>query len=148
MAAVAAGQRGDSPQFRPMLERIRVARLGGGRPRTRPDRVLSPSPRLGVVGFGITGLGLATSLPVLFGLVGHFGADQADDADAGAATMISHFTTMTYAGIFLGPAVIGWVADLVGLTWTLSMLIPLLLAVSAGAGIAGRAPASRSHASR
>ncbi|MGW2150501.1 IS5 family transposase [Nonomuraea bangladeshensis] len=34
-----AGQRGDSPQFRPVLEGIRVPRPGGGRPRTRPDRV-------------------------------------------------------------------------------------------------------------
>jgi hypothetical protein len=108
--------------------------------------VLSPWAWSGIVGFGVTGLGLATSLPVLFGLVGHLGADQTGNADAGAAAMISHFSTMTYAGIFLGPAVIGWVADLVGLTWTLSMLIPLLLAVSAGAGIAGRAPASRPHA--
>jgi transposase len=38
---VTAGQRGDSPQFVPVLNRIRVARLGGGRPRTRPDRVLA-----------------------------------------------------------------------------------------------------------
>ncbi|TDE17822.1 IS5 family transposase [Actinomadura sp. 6K520] len=36
---VTAGQRGDSPQFRPVLERISVPRLGPGRPRTRPDRV-------------------------------------------------------------------------------------------------------------
>ncbi len=32
------GQRGDSPQFVPVLESIRVLRPGGGRPRTRPDR--------------------------------------------------------------------------------------------------------------
>ena len=36
-----AGQRGDSPQFAAVLDRIRVPRLGGGRPRTRPDRVLA-----------------------------------------------------------------------------------------------------------
>jgi transposase len=36
-----AGQRGDSPQFIPVLDRIRVPRLDGGRPRTRPDRVLA-----------------------------------------------------------------------------------------------------------
>lgn len=36
-----AGQRGDSPQFIPVLAAIRVPRLGGGRPRTRPDRVLA-----------------------------------------------------------------------------------------------------------
>jgi transposase len=36
-----AGQRGDSPQFVAVLEGIRVPRLGGGRARTRPDRVLA-----------------------------------------------------------------------------------------------------------
>lgn len=35
------GQRGDSPQFIAVLEHIRVPRLGPGRPRTRPDRVLA-----------------------------------------------------------------------------------------------------------
>jgi Transposase DDE domain len=37
---ITAGQRGDSPQFATVLERIRVPRLDAGRPRTRPDRVL------------------------------------------------------------------------------------------------------------
>ncbi|MFD9246431.1 IS5 family transposase [Streptomyces sp. NPDC059556] len=36
---ITAGQRGDSPQFEPVLEQIQVRRLGPGRPRTRPDRV-------------------------------------------------------------------------------------------------------------
>jgi len=36
-----AGQRGDSPQFVPVLEGIRVPRLDAGRPRVRPDRVLA-----------------------------------------------------------------------------------------------------------
>jgi len=36
-----AGQRGDSPQFTVVLDGIRVPRLHGGRPRTRPDRVLA-----------------------------------------------------------------------------------------------------------
>ena len=38
---ITAGQRGDSPQFATVLGRIRVPRVGGGRPRTRPDRVLA-----------------------------------------------------------------------------------------------------------
>ena len=38
---ITAGQRGDSPQFIPVLDGIRVPRLSGGRPRTRPDRVLA-----------------------------------------------------------------------------------------------------------
>jgi transposase len=36
-----AGQCGDSPQFAAVLGGIRVPRLGPGRPRTRPDRVLA-----------------------------------------------------------------------------------------------------------
>ncbi|MFF5921946.1 IS5 family transposase [Streptomyces flavochromogenes] len=36
---VTAGQRGDSPQFEPVLEKIRVPRIAPGRPRVRPDRV-------------------------------------------------------------------------------------------------------------
>jgi transposase len=36
-----AGQCGDSPQFRPVLEQIKVPRPGPGRPRTRPLRVLA-----------------------------------------------------------------------------------------------------------
>ncbi|MFF9566231.1 IS5 family transposase [Streptomyces sp. NPDC014685] len=36
---ITAGQRGDSPQFEPVLERVRVPRIGPGRPRVRPDRV-------------------------------------------------------------------------------------------------------------
>ncbi|MYY19825.1 MULTISPECIES: IS5 family transposase [unclassified Streptomyces] len=36
---VTAGQLGDSPQFEPVLEKVRVPRIGSGRPRVRPDRV-------------------------------------------------------------------------------------------------------------
>jgi len=38
---ITAGQRGDSPQFTTVLGRIRVPRLGPGRPRTRPEHVLA-----------------------------------------------------------------------------------------------------------
>ena len=38
---ITAGQRGDSPQFQAVLERIRVPRPGPGRPRHRPGRVLA-----------------------------------------------------------------------------------------------------------
>lgn len=36
---ITAGQRGDSPQFEPVLEAIWVPRLEVGRPHKRPDRV-------------------------------------------------------------------------------------------------------------
>ena len=38
---ITAGQRGDSPQFTTVLQAITVPRLGPGRARTRPDRVLA-----------------------------------------------------------------------------------------------------------
>lgn len=38
---VTAGHHGDSPQFIPVLRKIRVGRPAGGRPRTRPDIVLA-----------------------------------------------------------------------------------------------------------
>lgn len=38
---ITGGQRGDSPEFIPVLRKIRVKRVGGGRPRTRPDLVLA-----------------------------------------------------------------------------------------------------------
>ncbi|WP_433275050.1 IS5 family transposase [Pseudonocardia xinjiangensis] len=40
-ALITAGQRGDSPQFIPVLHALPVPRIGPGRPRTRPDRVLA-----------------------------------------------------------------------------------------------------------
>ncbi|GHB81921.1 hypothetical protein GCM10010347_61020 [Streptomyces cirratus] len=38
-AVITAGRQGDSPQFEPVPEAIRVPRLGLGRPRKRPNRV-------------------------------------------------------------------------------------------------------------
>jgi transposase len=40
-AILTAGQAGDNPQLLPLLEGIRVARRGPGRPRSRPDVVLA-----------------------------------------------------------------------------------------------------------
>lgn len=36
---ITPGQSGDAPQLIPVMERIRVGRLGNGRPRTRPDHL-------------------------------------------------------------------------------------------------------------
>jgi transposase len=38
---ITAGQAGDNPQLLPLLDGIRVARIGPGRPRCRPDAVLA-----------------------------------------------------------------------------------------------------------
>nr|WP_240528877.1 hypothetical protein [Streptomyces humi] len=38
---VTTGQRGDSPQFELVLEKVRGPRIGPGRSRVRPDRVVA-----------------------------------------------------------------------------------------------------------
>lgn len=40
-AVITAGQRADAPVFTEVMDRIRVPRIGGGHPRTRPDHVLA-----------------------------------------------------------------------------------------------------------
>jgi transposase len=40
-AVITAGQRGDAPVFEQVMDKIRIPRPGGGRPRTRPDHVLA-----------------------------------------------------------------------------------------------------------
>ena len=84
--------------------------------------VLAPSAPVAVVGFGVAGIGASVLIPLAFSAVG-----QADTSGLGAAALVARFTTFTYAGILLGPALIGVAADLVGLTSTLAALIPLLL---------------------
>ncbi|MEV0721017.1 hypothetical protein AB0H87_41360, partial [Asanoa sp. NPDC050611] len=100
--------------------------------------VLSPWPPLAIAGFAVVGIGLATPLPVLFGAAGHLGA-----ATTGAAPAVARFSTMTYTGILVAPAIIGAAADLIGLTWTLAALAPLLAAVAAAdVGVLTRQPAT------
>jgi MFS family permease len=94
--------------------------------------VVSPHPVPAIAGFGILGLGLSTTLPMLFGVVGRLGTQGSGDA-AGAATGVARFATMTYAGVLLAPPAIGAIADQVGLGATLLGLVPLLVGVALAA---------------
>ncbi|WP_405146295.1 MFS transporter [Sphaerisporangium sp. NBC_01403] len=87
--------------------------------------VLAPQPAAAIAGFAVMGLGASVLLPLTFSAVG-----QADATGPAAAAIVSRFTTFTYAGILLGPAAIGWAAELVGLAWALFALIPVLFAVA------------------
>ena len=88
--------------------------------------LLSPWPVVAVVGFAIFGLGNSSLLPMTFSAAGHGGGDGPE-----AAMFVSRFTTFTYSGVLLGPALIGSLAQLVGLSWTLAALLPVLLLVAA-----------------
>ncbi|WP_290057317.1 MFS transporter [Amycolatopsis solani] len=85
--------------------------------------VMVPSWVAGVAGFAILGLGGSVLLPLIFSAVGRAG----EGADA--ATFLSRFTTFTYAGGLIGPALIGWFAEATTLGWTLAGLLPVLGAV-------------------
>jgi MFS family permease len=84
--------------------------------------MLVSQPATAVAGFAVMGLGASVLIPLTFSAAGQAGSD--------AAVLVSRFTTFTYAGILLGPAAIGWTAELAGLTWTLSALVPVLIAVA------------------
>lgn len=85
--------------------------------------VLASQPVVAVGGFAVMGLGMSVLLPLAFSAVG-----QVDGMSE--ATAVSRFTTFTYAGVLLGPAAVGWAAELGGLTWTLASLIPVLATVA------------------
>jgi MFS family permease len=87
--------------------------------------VLAQHPIDAIMGFAIVGLGMSVLLPLTFNAVGQTASTGPD-----AARAVSRFTTFTYAGVLVGPAVIGLTADHVGLTATIAALIPVVLAVA------------------
>lgn len=84
--------------------------------------LLAPGLVVALVAFVLIGLGAANVVPVLFRLAG-----SQKVMPPGLA--IAAITTTGYAGILLGPAAIGFVADHVGLTLAFWMIPALLLFV-------------------
>jgi MFS family permease len=99
--------------------------------------VVVPSPTVAIAGFAILGIGMSVLMPLIFSAVGHAGSDG-----PGAATTMSRFTTFTYGGVLLGPALVGWFAEAFTLTWTFAGLIPLMI----GVVLNGRVMAAAGHA--
>jgi hypothetical protein len=73
----------------------------------------------GVIGFGLVGAGLANVIPVLFSVAGRTGSSSAVGVAAAA--------TSGYAGLLIGPVVIGAVASAVGLRSAIVMLAGVAL---------------------
>ncbi|MFL6123353.1 MFS transporter [Actinophytocola sp.] len=90
--------------------------------------VLGPSQYVAIAGFAVLGYGTSVLVPLIFSTVGHIGGD-------GAATFVARVATFTYTGILTGPALVGWLGQGIGLTWTFAALIPLVGAVALGAGV-------------
>jgi MFS family permease len=89
--------------------------------------VLSASQYVALAGFAVLGYGTSVLVPLIFSTVGHLGG-------ASVATFVSRVATFTYAGILTGPALVGWLGQAIGLTWTFAALIPLVVAVALGSG--------------
>ncbi|HEX9449017.1 MAG TPA: MFS transporter [Dongiaceae bacterium] len=89
----------------------------------------STDTRLVLLGFAMTGLGLANVVPQLFGMAG-----KLPGFSPGIA--ISAVATLAYAGILAGPPLIGPLASLTSLPVALSMLAAAMLLVALGAGAA------------
>lgn len=85
-----------------------------------------------VAGFFVYGLGLSVLVPVITGAVGH-GATDRYGPDMVAPCM-TRYTTISYVGFLIGPAVIGWLAQYLGLTTALGTALLVLAATFALAG--------------
>jgi len=93
--------------------------------------LLSSLPVVAIAGFFLIGLGAANIVPVLFSAAG-----RQKIMPAGLA--IASVTTVGYAGILLGPAAIGFVANRTSLPTAFWLLAALIVIVPIGAGAALR----------
>ena len=89
--------------------------------------LLAPFAALAMLGFLLVGFGLANIVPILFRRAGN-------QTVMPGGLAISAVTTAGYAGVLLGPAGIGFVAQLTSLPASLWMLTALMLLVTLTAG--------------
>jgi MFS family permease len=84
-----------------------------------------------IAGFGLLGIGLAPVVPVVFAAAGHL-------RTGATGRLVARVATLGYVGGVLGPVIIGWVGDEVGLRTALLMPAVLALGITALAGFALR----------
>ncbi|WP_339896755.1 MFS transporter [uncultured Gilvimarinus sp.] len=93
---------------------------------------LAPSWQVALAGYALVGLGGANIAPIMYSLVGKQTAMPESQA-------VPALTTIGYAGILVGPAMIGFVAYLTGLTAAFLLVAGFLLTVAAVGPALGRA---------
>lgn len=94
-----------------------LLRLGGGMAAlAMAVALLSADPLLALLGYGITGAGLALSAPILYNA-----ATRVPGQTRAAA--IASVTTVGYSGFLLGPPLIGALAQGFGLGWALCVVV-------------------------
>ncbi|BFO11052.1 MFS transporter [Serratia rubidaea] len=88
--------------------------------------VVCDSAAIALLGFMLVGLGASNVVPILFSAAGN-------QHDMPANLAIASVTTLGYAGILAGPALIGFIAQVSSLTVAFGCVTVLLLAVTASA---------------
>ena len=97
---------------------------------------LAPNDIVAIASFGVAGLGVANTVPIIFSAAGNH-----PGLAAGAA--ISTVTMVGYAGILVAPSSIGFVAEHIGFRVTYAVLALVLVLVAALAGRVAAADAVR-----
>lgn len=85
-----------------------------------------PWPEMALLAFLLVGFGLSNTVPMLFNAAGN-------QRDMPANLAISAMTTLGYAGILSGPALIGFISQWISLSGAFLLIALLLLAVAASA---------------
>lgn len=85
-----------------------------------------PWPEIALLAFLLVGFGLSNTVPMLFNAAGN-------QQDMSANLAISAMTTLGYAGILSGPALIGFISQWISLSGAFLAIALLLLAVAASA---------------
>ena len=85
-----------------------------------------PWPEIALLAFLLVGFGLSNTVPMLFNAAGN-------QQDMHANLAISAMTTLGYAGILSGPALIGFISQWISLSGAFLAIALLLLAVAASA---------------
>ncbi|ALV91651.1 MULTISPECIES: MFS transporter [Pantoea] len=93
--------------------------------------VILPWPQVALLAFLLVGFGLANTVPMLFNAAGN-------QHDMPSNRAISAMTTLGYAGILSGPALIGFISQWLSLSGAFLFIALLLLAVAASARLVAR----------
>lgn len=93
--------------------------------------ILAPSVPLALIALGLCGLGMANVIPILFSAAGRLGV-----TDGGKS--MSRVLTMGYAGLLVGPAIMGFVAQAASLRFSLALVTLAVAATCLATGVIRR----------
>ena len=93
-----------------------------------------PLPAIAIAAVAVAGIGIGNAVPILFAGGGRL---EPDAPGRGIAAV----TTLGYAGFLAGPPIIGFLAELTGLTLALGLVVLASLIIAASARAAGAADA-------